>query len=60
MREIVDDVLNWIHEEKQIAMATVVSTWGSSPRGVGAKMAFTLEGDLSGSVSGGCVEGAVI
>lgn len=60
MREILDDVLEWIDGEKKIALATVVSTWGSAPRGVGAKMAFTLEGDLSGSVSGGCVEGAVI
>ncbi len=60
MREILDDVQNWIQEEKKIALAIVVNTWGSAPRGVGAKMAFTLEGDLSGSVSGGCVEGAVI
>ena len=40
-------------------MATVVSTWGSSPRGVGAKMAFTPSSKIAGSVSGGCVEGAV-
>ncbi len=43
-----------------IALATVVSTWGSAPRRVGAKMALTADGRISGSVSGGCVEGAVI
>src|SRR6185295_19098601 len=44
---------------RPVAVATVVQTWGSSPRQPGAKMALTPGGDLAGSVSGGCVEGAV-
>lgn len=61
MKEILDDVERWFAEGKvDIALATVVSTWGSAPRRVGAKMALTADGRISGSVSGGCVEGAVI
>jgi xanthine dehydrogenase accessory factor len=60
MREILSDVIRWRKEGKPVALATVTKTWGSSPRGVGAKMAFTPNGDISGSVSGGCVENAVV
>jgi xanthine dehydrogenase accessory factor len=60
MRDILPDIDRWREEEKPIALATVVQTWGSSPRRVGSKMAFTLDGKISGSVSGGCVEGAVL
>ena len=59
MREIVSDIDRWRQNGEPIALATVVSTWGSAPRGVGAKMALTPSGRISGSVSGGCVEGAV-
>jgi xanthine dehydrogenase accessory factor len=59
MIDILHDLENWINEHERIALATVVSTWGSSPRGVGAKMAITPRGRVTGSVSGGCVEGAV-
>ncbi len=60
MKEVIDDINRW-HEEKQpVALATVVQTWGSAPRKVGAKMALTPDGRISGSVSGGCVEGAVV
>ena len=59
MREILPDLDRWVKEEKAVALATVVQTWGSSPRRVGAKMAVTAAGEITGSVSGGCVEGAV-
>ncbi len=59
MQEVIQDINNWLNEEKQIALATVVQTWGSAPRKAGAKMAITPDGAISGSVSGGCVEGAV-
>jgi len=60
MREVLSDVIHWRKEGKPVALATVTKTWGSSPRGIGAKMAFTPEGNISGSVSGGCVENAVV
>jgi xanthine dehydrogenase accessory factor len=50
----------WRAKGAEVALATVVATWGSSPRKVGAKMAISADGDISGSVSGGCVEGAVV
>jgi xanthine dehydrogenase accessory factor len=59
MKEVISDIECWLAEDKQIALATVVQTWGSAPRKVGAKMALTPDGQISGSVSGGCVEGAV-
>jgi xanthine dehydrogenase accessory factor len=59
MRDILDDVEKWIEGHEKIALATVVETWGSSPRVAGAKMAMTADGKITGSVSGGCVEGAV-
>ncbi len=49
----------WLAEGEQVALATVIGTWGSAPRGVGAKMAVSASEKISGSVSGGCVEGAV-
>ena len=59
MRDILSDLDNWRAENKLIALATVIQTWGSSPRRAGAKMALTPDGSITGSVSGGCVEGAV-
>jgi xanthine dehydrogenase accessory factor len=56
MREIITDITNW---DEPTAIATVIETWGSAPRQVGAKLAMTPSHQLSGSVSGGCVEGAV-
>ena len=59
-----DDVLEcaakWRQEGKQVAIATVVSTWGSSPRPVGSQLAIDIDGNMVGSVSGGCIEGAVV
>lgn len=60
MKEITLAVEQWLETGEQIALATVVATWGSSPRQPGAKMAFTAGGQITGSVSGGCIEGAVI
>lgn len=60
MREVVADIERWQADGTEpIALATVIKTWGSAPRKTGAKMALTPSGKLSGSVSGGCVEGAV-
>ena len=59
MRDILSDLDKWRAEDKSIALATVIQTWGSSPRRAGAKMALTPDGRITGSVSGGCVEGAV-
>jgi len=59
MRDILPDIDRWRAQGQPIALATVIQTWGSAPRGVGAKMALTPAGEIAGSVSGGCVEGAV-
>lgn len=59
MREVIEDIQRWRDEGEQIALATVIATWGSAPRKAGAKMALTPSGKIAGSVSGGCVEGAV-
>jgi xanthine dehydrogenase accessory factor len=59
MRDILSDLDNWRAHNNSIALATVIQTWGSSPRRAGAKMALTPDGKITGSVSGGCVEGAV-
>lgn len=59
-----DDVLKrasmWRKAGRKVALATVVRTWGSSPRPVGSQMAVEEGGDMVGSVSGGCIEGAVV
>ena len=62
MKEVLDDIARWLADgASDIALATVLTTWGSAPRKAGAKLAFTAGGAaISGSVSGGCVEGAVI
>ena len=59
MRDILEDVLPWYREGGRFAVATVVRTWSSSPRPIGAAMAVSETGEVIGSVSGGCVEGAV-
>lgn len=59
MRDILPDLEKWRAGDQPIALATVIQTWGSSPRRAGAKMALTPDGKITGSVSGGCVESAV-
>jgi xanthine dehydrogenase accessory factor len=60
MRDILTQTGAWLAEGKPVAIATVVSTWGSAPRQTGAKLTVTPPHGMVGSVSGGCVEGAVI
>ncbi|MGN6331524.1 MAG: XdhC family protein [Motilibacteraceae bacterium] len=59
MRDVLDDLRRWYAEGTPFALATVVKTWKSAPRQVGASMAVSSTGEAVGSVSGGCVEGAV-
>mgnify|MGYP001195176803 FL=1 len=60
MKEIVKDIRRWQKQGKKIAVARVIDLDGSGPRLPGAAMAVTEEGEVAGSVSGGCVEGAVV
>ena len=60
MNELLDDIARWQGKGEQIAIARVVDIEGSGPRDPGAAMAVTASGEVAGSVSGGCVEGAVV
>ncbi|HVC81388.1 MAG TPA: XdhC family protein [Chloroflexota bacterium] len=59
MRDLIEQIDRWRAEGNQVAVATVVSAQGSTPRPTGAKMAMTPSGGLAGSVSGGCIEADV-
>jgi xanthine/CO dehydrogenase XdhC/CoxF family maturation factor len=60
MREVLDDIERWRRGGHRVAVARVVGLDGSGPRDPGATMAVNDEGEVAGSVSGGCVEGAVV
>ena len=60
MKEILDDIERWRGDGRRVAVARVVGTEGSSPRDAGATMVVSDDGEVAGSVSGGCVEGAVV
>ncbi len=60
MREILDDIERWRNNGRRVAVARVVNIEGSGPRDPGASMAVNEDGEVAGSVSGGCVEGAVV
>jgi xanthine dehydrogenase accessory factor len=60
MRDILDEVERWRKSGERVAIATVIQTWGSAPRQAGSAMALTSGGKITGSVSGGCVEAAVV
>ena len=58
--KILDEAKDWLTTKRNVVLATVIQTWGSSPRPTGSRMIINDKGDFSGSVSGGCVETAVV
>jgi len=58
--KILDEAKDWLAAKRNVVLATVIQTWGSSPRPIGSRMIINDKGDFSGSVSGGCVETAVV
>lgn len=58
--DVLADAESWLRGGHKVAVATVVKTWGSAPRIAGSQLAVRDDGRFSGSVSGGCVEGAVV
>src|SRR5207245_2250031 len=59
MRDVMTDVKAWLEQGDPVAVATVISTWGSAPRPAGSRMAISQSGKIAGSISGGCLEGEV-
>jgi xanthine/CO dehydrogenase XdhC/CoxF family maturation factor len=58
--QLLDQAAQWLKEGRKVALATVVSTWGSSPRPAGSQLLVDDDANMLGSVSGGCIEGAVV
>ena len=58
--KILEEAKDWLVAKQNVVLATVIQTWGSSPRPIGSRMIVNDKGDFSGSVSGGCVETAVV
>jgi len=59
-QDILAEAESWKRAGRGVAIATVVETWGSAPRSVGSHLVIDADGNFQGSVSGGCVEGAVV
>lgn len=57
---VLEQAAKWRAEGAGVALATVVATWGSAPRPAGSQLAVRADGRMAGSVSGGCIEGAVV
>ena len=57
--DVLAEAIGWRRDGAAVALATVTQTWGSSPRPAGSQLAIAADGRLAGSVSGGCIEGAV-
>jgi xanthine/CO dehydrogenase XdhC/CoxF family maturation factor len=57
---VLDQAAAWLASGRKVALATVIETWGSAPQPVGSQLAIDADGNFIGSVSGGCVEGAVV
>jgi len=58
--KILEEANDWVKTNQKVVLTTVIQTWGSSPRPTGSRMIINEKGDFSGSVSGGCVEAAVV
>ena len=58
--KILEEAKDWLAAKQSVVLATVIQTWGSSPRPTGSRMIINDKGDFSGSVSGGCVETAAV
>jgi xanthine/CO dehydrogenase XdhC/CoxF family maturation factor len=57
---VLETAAQWLGAGRKVALATVIETWGSAPQPVGSQLVIDAEGNFMGSVSGGCVEGAVV
>ena len=57
---ILQQAADWLGQGRRVAIATVVETWGSAPQPIGSQLVIDSDGNFTGSVSGGCVEGAVV
>jgi xanthine/CO dehydrogenase XdhC/CoxF family maturation factor len=57
---VLEQAKDWLDEGRKLALATVIETWGSAPQPVGSQLVIDRDGNFIGSVSGGCVEGAVV
>lgn len=57
---VLETASDWLAQNRRVALATVIETWGSAPQPVGSQLVVDADGNFMGSVSGGCVEGSVI